>query len=117
MENEAIMWCEKHQQDLSKCDSSKCFNMQDKPDFVVTKKDLNHAKFSNMRPNLFILRCSKGLSSREADDNILQTKIKRWEQLEQRIGYPTLDELMLISEFFNIPINDILYKKYKIIFE
>lgn len=84
---------------------------------IESKKTLNHAKFANMRPNLFILRCSKGLTSREADDLILKTTVKRWEQIEQRIGYPTLDEMMSISDFFEIPINDILYKNYKIIFE
>lgn len=84
---------------------------------LQSKQELNHAKFAQMRPNLFILRSSKGFSSREADNNILKSSVKRWEQLEQRIGYPTLDELMLISEFFEVPINDILYKKYKIIFE
>lgn len=84
---------------------------------VNTKKELNHAKFANMRPNLFILRSSKGFSLKEADRQILKSTVQRWEQLECRIGYPTLDEMMLISEYFEVPINDILHKKYKIVFE
>lgn len=95
----------------------KLYDIEVKQESIISRKDINHQKFANMRPNLFILRASKCLTSREADEQILKTSIKRWEQLEQRVGYPNIDELMKISEFFQVPIDDILYKKYKIIFE
>jgi transcriptional regulator with XRE-family HTH domain len=82
---------------------------------IITRKELNFQKFAKMRPNLYILRCARGLSLKEIAKQI-DIGGTRWEQLECRVGYPTIDELMKISEFFNVSIDDILYKDYKIIF-
>jgi transcriptional regulator with XRE-family HTH domain len=82
----------------------------------VSNKEINRQKFHRMRPNLYILRCAKGMSQKECEE-ACGLKSKRWEQLEARIGYPTLDEMINISEFFGIPIDHILNKSYKIIFE
>lgn len=84
-------------------------------ELILTKAELNHQMFANMRPNLFILRASRGLSQKDAEKEV-GLKPKRWEQLEQRIGKPALEELMLISQYFSIPMDDILYKKFKVIF-
>jgi DNA-binding XRE family transcriptional regulator len=70
-----------------------------------------------MRTNLRLLRAKVGLSAEALGKEIGFAKHYRFIDLEYGRGTPKLDEIEMIARFFEITIDDLLYKKARLIFE
>lgn len=73
--------------------------------------------FENFRTNLRILRGQTKISAVELSKEIGIESGSRIQALEYGRGNPTMEEVIIISKYFNINIDDIMNKKAKIIFE
>ena len=71
--------------------------------------------FENFRKNIQLLRIEKGYSANELSIE-LGFSLRRVSNFEQS-HKPTSEELFIISKFFNIPTDDLVHKKAKVVFQ
>lgn len=80
---------------------------------LTEQRNMIYEKF---RTNIRLLRAKKGLSGCEASEAIGLENGKRIINLEYGRGNPTLEEMLLISKYFNVAIDDLMNKEADIIF-
>ncbi len=81
----------------------------------LTKERLK--EYENFRINLRLLRNKWGLSAEALGKKLDLPKYHRIVDLEYgRATEPKLDEVKKIAKFFNVTIDDLLYKKAAIVF-
>lgn len=74
-------------------------------------------KFENLRTNIRLLRAKTGLSAEACGKEAGFDRLHRIVDLEYGRGIPKLEEVELLAKYFNITIDELMYKKAKIIFE
>lgn len=74
-------------------------------------------RFENLRTNLRLLRALSGVSAETAGKAAGLEKHYRFFDLESGRGVPKLDEIEKLAKYFKTTIDDLLYKKARIIFE
>lgn len=75
-------------------------------------------KYANFRANLRLLRYTTDLSTEALGKTLKFKKFHRIRMLEDGKGATVrLEEAEVIAKFFKIPIENLLYRKAKIIFE
>lgn len=75
-------------------------------------------EFELFRRNLRLLRATTGLSAEQLGKDLGMPKYHRIVDLEYgRATQPKLDEVKIISEYFKVSIDELLYKKAVISFE
>lgn len=80
---------------------------------LAEKRDM---MFENFRTNIRVLRALKGLSGVECSEKIGLKDGKRLIALEYGRSNPTMEEMILIANFFNETIDNILNKDATITF-
>jgi transcriptional regulator with XRE-family HTH domain len=84
----------------------------------VTLSEKRMKEYENFRSNLKMLRHSTDLSAENLAKQLGFLKQYRISDLEYgRAKVPTIDEIKIISVFFNVTIDQLLYKRAKIYFE
>jgi transcriptional regulator with XRE-family HTH domain len=87
-------------------------------DIPETLSEQRLKQFLNFRTNLKTLRGTTDLSAEQFGKAIGFPKYHRITDLEYgRAKTPTLEEVQAIAKYFNVSIDDILYKTAKITFE
>lgn len=74
-------------------------------------------RFENMRANIRLLHAKTGLSATAIGKEVGFAKHYRFQDLEDGRGTPKLDEIEAIAKYFEISLDDLLYKKARITFE
>jgi len=67
--------------------------------------------------NLTILKKFSNLPAKDLSDKIGLKPLKRYADFEDGRGYPTLDEVDLISRHFGITLDSLLYRDLKVTIE
>jgi DNA-binding XRE family transcriptional regulator len=90
--------------------------MQDRQERISLsqKREMMYEKF---RTNTRLLRAKVGVSGCEASEKMGLKNGKRLIDLEYGRAHPTLEEVMMIAEYFKVSTNDLLYGEAKIIFQ
>lgn len=83
----------------------------------LTLKQTRDKTFDCFRRNLRILRASVDISAVELSAKLPLKNGKRCIDLEYGRGNPSTEELLSISKYFKVPLDDLMFKKAKIIFE
>lgn len=93
--------------------------MRAKKDIVPQEglSEENFKRFANLRRNLRLLRAHAGCSAQALGKEVGFKKYYRINDLEEGRGIPKLEEIEILAKYFNISIDDLLYKKGRIIFE
>lgn len=82
----------------------------------VSLAEARNMIYEKFRTNIGILRAKEGLSGCEAGEKIGLKNGKRMIDLEYGRATPELEEVMLISKYFNVSIDEIINKSATIIF-
>jgi len=90
---------------------------KDKAKHTTYSKE-NLEKFETFRINLALLKSLSGKSAETLSKELGFEKGYRFFNLEYgRTGAPKLEEVMAIAKYFNITIDDLLYKRAKVEFK
>ena len=81
---------------------------------LAEKRDMMYEKF---RTNVRILRAHKGISGSDCSKEIGLKDGKRLIALEYGRSNPTMEEMIAISKYFSVTIDDLLSKEAKIEFK
>lgn len=82
----------------------------------VTLAEARDMMYEKFRTNIRLLRAKEGWSGCEAGEKIGLKNGKRVIDLEYGRGNPTMEEMILISNAFKVPIDSILHKDAQITF-
>lgn len=83
----------------------------------MSLKDKRLKHYELFRHNLRLLRANVGKSATDLSKDLKCTSLKRINDLEEgRVAEPNLSEVIAIAKYFNVSIDDILYKKADIFF-
>lgn len=83
----------------------------------LTLKESRDKKFDKFRRNLRMLRASIDISAVELSSKLPLKNGSRCVDLEYGRANPTLEELISISKYFKVPLDDLLNLTAKIIFQ
>ena len=83
----------------------------------VKLSDLRDMVYEKFRTNCRVLRALRGLSGCEAGEGIGLKNGKRMIDLEYGRANPTIEELIAISKYFGVSMDNILHKKALVSFE
>lgn len=75
----------------------------------------NSPFYNRMRTNLYMLRCAKFLAQKDCDE-VIGLKKSRYEQLETRIGVPSVEEIVKICNFYSVTFEELMFKEAKLVF-
>jgi hypothetical protein len=93
--------------------------MDNKPGYLQNLGDLATKRFKEFelfRQNLIILQATKNATNQEMSV-LLGLRPKRVEDYKLGRCHPKFDELRMIANFFNVTLDQLLYKKAIVTFE
>lgn len=91
----------------------------EKPAYIASKGKLamkRYEEFAIFRQNLTILQATKDATNKELAE-IIGLRPKRIEDFREGRLPPKFDELITIAKFFNVTLDQIMYKRIIITFE
>jgi transcriptional regulator with XRE-family HTH domain len=83
----------------------------------LSLKESRNMAFEKFRRNIRILRASLDISAVEMAKKMKLKNGKRYVDMEYGRGNPTTEELLIISKWFKVSIDELLFKEAKITFE